>query len=109
MKCKQWLHICCTPYRLRLIYQLLCAGYLSAACLKNVMVSLQGISFIIQSDKYSAAHLALRVELFVRDTVKRIASLPEVRDTRVTQFEVFDTTLKRKNDLNSKFKSKITQ
>jgi hypothetical protein len=39
---------------------------------------LQGISFIIQSDKYSAAHLALQVELFVRDTVKRIATLPEV-------------------------------
>jgi hypothetical protein len=40
--------------------------------------AVQGISFIIQSDKYSAAHLALQVELFVRDTVKRIASLPEV-------------------------------
>ncbi|WIA29727.1 hypothetical protein OEZ86_012206 [Tetradesmus obliquus] len=40
-------------------------------------LGVQGISFIIQSDKYSAAHLALQVELFVRDTVKRIASLPE--------------------------------
>jgi hypothetical protein len=45
-----------------------------------VLSRLQGISFIIQSDKYSAAHLALQVELFVRDTLQRIASLPEVRD-----------------------------
>lgn len=39
---------------------------------------LQGVSFLIQSDKFSAAHLALRVEVFVRDTIKRIAELPEV-------------------------------
>lgn len=40
---------------------------------------LQGIGFIIQSDKFDAAHLSLQVELFVQRTLKRIASLPEVR------------------------------
>lgn len=39
---------------------------------------LQGVAFLIQSDKYSAAHLALQVELFVQDTLKRIETLPEV-------------------------------
>jgi len=43
---------------------------------------LQGIGFIIQSDKFDASHLALQVELFVQQTLKRITSLPEVRESQ---------------------------
>jgi hypothetical protein len=46
-----------------------------------VLCRVQGIGFIIQSDKFDAAHLALQVELFVQQTLKRIASLAEVRRT----------------------------
>lgn len=42
-------------------------------------LGVQGIGFIIQSDKFDAAHLALQVELFVQQTLTRIASLLEVR------------------------------
>jgi hypothetical protein len=42
-------------------------------------LGVQGIGFIIQSDKFSAAHLAHQVELFVRQTLERFATLPEVR------------------------------
>lgn len=42
-------------------------------------LGVHGIGFIIQSDKFDASHLALQVELFVQDTLKRISTLPEVR------------------------------
>lgn len=42
-------------------------------------LGVQGIGFIIQSDKFDAAHLALQVELFVQDTLTRLANLSEVR------------------------------
>jgi hypothetical protein len=38
----------------------------------------QGIGFLIQSDKFSAAHLCLQVEAFVRHSIERLSTLPEV-------------------------------